>query len=322
MEKIYPYAVSKIKVRENKLLTKLNLEQLAAEKSVEKIVSILRDREYDFDMIQKPEDFEIVLKNAEEELYKLIKDIIDDSDFIKIFLNQNDYFNIKLILKSKIQGKSYETHLIDGGIISKNQIITVMENEDYKQLDDDIRQAIIEAKNEYEKTKLSFVIDTILDKACFKKMKLLSQNIKNDFIEKYIEKLIDITNIKTFFRVRKIYKNISIFEVSYIEGGRISLKTFLSNFNEDDEVLEKRFIGFSEIIIQALNNYESLDKYCDNYLMKYMKEAKLKSLTIEPIVAYTYAKQTEFKNIRIIFTGKLNNINCEKIKERLRESYV
>ena len=58
MEKIYPYAVSKIKVRENKLLTKLNLEQLAAEKSVEKIVSILRDREYDFDMIQKPEDFE------------------------------------------------------------------------------------------------------------------------------------------------------------------------------------------------------------------------------------------------------------------------
>ena len=322
MEKIYPYAVSKIKVRENKLLTKLNLEQLATEKSVEKIVSILRDKEYDFDMIQKPEDFEMVLKKAEEELYKLIKDIIDESDFIKIFLNQNDYFNIKLILKSKIQGKSYETHLIDGGIISKNQIITVMENEDYKQLDDDIRQAIVEAKNEYEKTKLSFVIDTILDKACFKKMKLLSQNIKNDFIEKYIEKLIDITNIKTFFRVRKIYKDIAIFEVSYIDGGKISLKTFLSNFNEDDEVLEKRFIGFSEIIIQALNNYEALDKYCDNYIMKYMKEAKLKSLTIEPIVAYTYAKQTEFKNIRIIFTGKLNNINSEKIKERLRESYV
>ena len=51
-------------------------------------------------------------------------------------------------------------------------------------------------------------------------------------------------------------------------------------------------------------------------------EAKLKSLTIEPIVAYTYAKQTEIKNIRIIFTGKFNNISAEKIKERLRESYV
>jgi len=56
--------------------------------------------------------------------------------------------------------------------------------------------------------------------------------------------------------------------------------------------------------------------------MSYMKEAKLKALTIEPVVAYIYAKQTEFKNIRIIFTGKLNNISNEKIKERLRESYV
>ena len=43
---------------------------------------------------------------------------------------------------------------------------------------------------------------------------------------------------------------------------------------------------------------------------------------MEPIVAYIYAKQTEIKNIRIILTGKLNNINSKTIKERLRESYV
>ena len=81
-------------------------------------------------------------------------------------------------------------------------------------------------------------------------------------------------------------------------------------------------MGFSDTIEQALYNYENLDKFCDNYIMSYMKEAKLKALTIEPVVAYIYAKQTEFKNIRIIFTGKLNNISNEKIKERLRESYV
>ncbi len=53
-----------------------------------------------------------------------------------------------------------------------------------------------------------------------------------------------------------------------------------------------------------------------------MKQAKIKALTIEPILAYIYAKKTEFKNLRIIFTGKLNSIVPEKIKERLRESYV
>ena len=95
-----------------------------------------------------------------------------------------------------------------------------------------------------------------------------------------------------------------------IAGILFFLKTFIDNINEDDQNLRNKFSGFSETIEQALYNYEELDKFCDNYIMKYMKEAKLKSLTIEPIVAYTYAKQTEFKNIRIIFTGKLNNINC------------
>ena len=322
MEKIYPYAVSKIKVKENRLLTKSGLEQLASEENIERIVSVLREKEYNFDIIQRIEDFEIVLRKEEEELYKLIKDIIDEYDFIEIFLSQNDYFNIKLILKSKIQGKEYESSLVDSGIIPKQQIISIMENEEYSKLDNDTKNAIYVAIEEYQKTKMPFVIDAILDKACFNKMAILSKKIKNDFIQKYIEKLIDITNIKTFFRVRKIYKSSSIFEISYIQGGKITLNTFMENINEDEQNLKNKFMGFSETIEQAIYNYETLDRFCDDYIMKYMKEAKLKSLTIEPIVAYTYAKQTEFKNIRIIFTGKLNNISNEKIKERLRESYV
>ena len=322
MEKIYPYAVSKIKVKENKLLTKVALEQLANERNIEKIVSVLREKDYNFDIIERNEDFENVLKYEEEQLYKLIKDIIDENDFIEIFLSQNDYYNIKLILKSKIQKKEYKDNLVDSGIIPKQQIISIMENEEYNKFDNDTKNAIYEALEKYQKNKMPFIIDAILDKACFKKMEKLSKKIKNEFIQKYIEKLIDITNIKTFFRIRKIYKDSSIFKIAYIQGGKISLKTFMDNINEDDQNLRNKFSGFSETIEQALYNYEELDKFCDNYIMKYMKDAKLKALTIEPIVAYTYAKQIEIKNIRIIFTGKLNNINCETIKERLRESYV
>lgn len=322
MEKIYPYAVSKIKVKENRLLTKANLEQLASEKSVERIVSVLREKEYDFDMVQRPEDYEIVLKKAEEDLYQLIKGIMDENDFVEIFLSQNDAYNIKLILKSKRQAKEYKNNLIDSGTISKEEISIIMENEEYDKLDKKMKETIQEAIELYEKTKMPFVIDAILDKACFNKMKKLAKKIKNEFILKYIEKLIDITNIKTFFRIRKLKQNSSIFEISYIEGGKISLKTFMENLKEDEQNLKYKFIGFSNTIEQAVYHYENLDKFCDNYIMDYMKEAKLKALTVEPIVAYIYAKQTEFKNIRIIFTGKLNNISNNKIKERLRESYV
>lgn len=322
MEKIYPYAVSKIKAKENRLLTKANLEQLSQENNIERIVSVLREKEYDFDIVQRPEDYEIVLKKAEEDLYKLIKEIIDENDFIQIFLSQNDYYNIKLILKSKIQKKEYKNNLLDSGTISKTEIATIMEKEEYDKLDKQMKESIKEAMELYEKTKMPFVIDAILDKACFHKMKKLANKIKNDFILKYLERLIDITNIKTFFRIRKINQESSLFAISYIEGGKINQKTFIENLKEDEQNLKYKFMGFSNTIEQAIYHYENLDKFCDNYIMDYMKEAKLKALTIEPIVAYIYARQTELKNIRIIFTGKLNNISNEKIKERLRESYV
>ena len=109
---------------------------------------------------------------------------------------------------------------------------------------------------------------------------------------------------------------------SDIANSVFRLHVIANSDSDTDQNLKYKFMGFSDTIEQALYNYEKLDKFCDNYIMSYMKEAKLKALTIEPVVAYIYAKQTEFKNIRIIFTGKLNNISNEKIKERLRESYV
>lgn len=322
MEKLYPYAVAKIKVKENHLLTNSNLEQLASEDSIERIVSILREKGYDFDIVERYEDYEIVLEKAEETLYKLIKEILEDDDIVKIFLSKNDYYNIKLALKSQIQGKEYTNKLLNSGTILKEDILSIMENKEYERLEKNMKQAIVEAMDLYEKTNKPFIIDAILDRQCFSNMKELAQKLDNEFIIKYIEKLIDITNIKTFFRIRKIYKDKYILEVSYIEGGKISLNTFVDNLEEDEQNLKYKFIGFSDTIEQAIYNYNSLDKFCDNYIMNYMKEAKLKSLTIEPILAYIYAKKTEFKNIRIIFTGKLNHISTGKIKERLRESYV
>lgn len=322
MEKIYPYAVSKIKAKENNLLTNVNLEQLASENNIERIVSILTEKGYEFDIVERYEDYELVLEKAEEDMYKLIREIIEDDDIAKIFLSQNDYYNLKLFLKSNVQEKEYKDKLLNNGTISKEEMILIMDSKNYNKLNKNMQRAISEANEQFEKTKMPFVIDAILDKVCFYEIKKLAEKLDNEFILSYIERLIDITNIKTFFRVRKMYKDEYIFEISYIEGGRINLKTFKENLNEDEQNLKFRFSGFSDTIEQALYNYDSLDKFCDNYIMDYMKEAKLKALTIEPILAYIYAKQTEFKNIRIIFTGKLNNIKIEKIKERLRESYV
>ena len=104
-EQIYPYAVSKIRTKELNLLTKHELELLADEVNIDRVKSILIDKEYNFELVDKIEEFEKVLKNESEKLYKLIKELIPETNFANIFLCKNDYHNAKMILKAKIAGK-------------------------------------------------------------------------------------------------------------------------------------------------------------------------------------------------------------------------
>mgnify|MGYP000849148502 CR=1 FL=1 len=69
-------------------------------------------------------------------------------------------------------------------------------------------------------------------------------------------------------------------------------------------------------------DFTAFEKACDDYLTEYVKEAKYKTLTPEPVAAYILAKETEAKCVRIIMTCKLHNIDAETIKERVREAYV
>ena len=322
-EQIYPYAVSKIRIKELNLLTKHELENLADEVNLDRIKSVLIDKDYNFEIIEKIEDFESVLKNEHIKLYNLIKELIPEQEFINLFLCKNDYHNVKLILKAKIAGKEYKENLVDAGTIELSKIEENIEKEDYSSFSKYMQEAIKKIKNIPEYEKRPYIIDSILDAKSFEEMKEMAEGTKCEFLVKYVEKLITLINIKTFFRVARMFDcNKEMFNISYIEGGNIAKETFLESLGQDLQNSKLKYEGIKEIYDQAFYNPENFDIFCDNYIMDYMKDSKLKALTIEPIVAYIYAKETEIKNIRIILTGKLNNINSKLIKERLRESYV
>ena len=323
VEQIYPYAVSKIRVKELNLITKHEFESMADEVSLDRIKSALIDKGYKFELIDRIEDFEYVIKNETLELYKLIEELIPDQEFANIFLCPNDYHNLKLILKARTIHKEYSEYLIDSGTIEKDIIESGIENEDYSLFSKYMQEGIKIIKSNSNYTQNPYIIDCILDAKSYEEMLAIAKSTKCEFIIQYIKKVINITNIKTFFRITRLFNNDrKMFDISYIEGGDISKEVFLESLGQDLQNSRLKNEGIKTIYEKAYYEPETFDKFCDNYIMDYMKESKLKALTIEPIVAYIYAKQTEIKNIRIILTGKLNNIDSKAIKERLRDSYV
>ena len=318
-ENIYPYAVAKIRVYEKNLLTKQNFIQMAEAKDINECIRIFSNNKTSFEA----DDFEQALSTEMAQAYELMKELVPEENFVNIFLCKNDYHNVKVLIKSELSGADAEKYIIQGGILSVDLLKKAIFERNYSSLPKIMENSIKEAYDIYSKSQNAQYIDMVIDKACFEYMTQIAKESKNNFIIKFIEKLSDITNLKSFERIRRMNKNFdNTFKFAFVSGGTISFETFRQASATDNPALTFKITDYYSLCEAMGNDFTLFEKLCDNYLMSYVKSAKYMPLTLEPLIAYIYAKETEIKIARIIIASKLNNIDSDTIKERLREAYV
>lgn len=321
--KIYPFAVAVVRSKENNLVSKDKLMQMAEAPTAEDALRILSESGYGTLAPGEIHDFEKLLSAQLSDAYKSLAGLIPDDKLVDIFLYKNDYHNIKVLIKQTVSSIDGSAYLIDGGTVSLDTLKAAFEERKFTNLPDLDIAAVNEAMEEYAKTKDGRYIDLILDRACFKTMAEAAQKSKNDYVIGYVERLADVTNIKTFIRIKRRGKNFKIFEDAYVSGGSLDLETFAEAYESDNPEAVLTGRGYDQVCKDFMTeSFTKFEKNCDDFIMSYVKDARYKSLTPEPIVGYIIGKETEIKCVRIIMTCKLNNIDTETIKERVRESYV
>ncbi|GFI62556.1 V-type sodium ATPase subunit C [Clostridiales bacterium] len=321
--KIYPFAVAVVRSKENNLISKEKLIQMADAPTPEDALRVLTENGYGELPAGEIHDFEKLLSAQLSDMYKSVAGLIPEEKVVDVFLYKNDYHNIKVLIKQELSGIAGESYLIDGGTVPVETLKNAfLERKFTDMLDIDVK-AIEEAMEEYAKTKDGRCIDLILDKACFETMSMAAGRTKNAYVIEYVKLLADVTNIKTFVRVKRPNKSFKLFEEAYVPGGRLGIDTFVKAYESDSPQTVLSDAGYKQLCEDCMTcSFTEFEKNCDNFLMSYVQDAKYKSLTLEPIVGYILGKETEIKCVRIIMTCKLNNIDTETIKERVREAYV
>lgn len=321
--KIYPFAVASVRSMENKLVSTQKLMQMAEAKSPDEALRVLADTAYGKYQITNVHDFEKMIKLHMEETYGQVAGLIPTEPFIDIFLFKNDYHNIKVLIKeevSKVNGKDF---FMDGGTIPLEKLRKCFRERNYVELTNINGAAIDHAIATYAKTRLARYIDTILDRACFESMMLAAQKLENAYVLKYVSILADTTNLKTFLRMKKSGREAEVLKEALVPGGTLSEEFFATAFRSESYLAQFKGTSYGSLCEQYMEQgFTTFEKACDDYLMAFIKDAKYKSLTPEPIVGYIFAKETEAKCIRIIMTCKIHGIDADIIKERVREAYV
>jgi V/A-type H+-transporting ATPase subunit C len=304
------------------MLTKSRLERMLDSDKVSGAVRVLHEAGY-----PENSNYEDMLREETSRLYDYLKEISPEPEIFDIFAYRYDSHNIKVLLKSELSGMDYEGLLADNGVIEKNALSILVRERDLGKLEPEFEKAVTESLDTYARTKDPQIIDILVDGAYYRLFLRKAKATGSKFLVSFASKVIDIANISAFIRVKSKMEDLDLLSKVLIPGGGIKEKEYLDSFSRELEAFREvlKGTGYGElldIITDSGGGVTEFEKACDNHVMEFVRKFRHKAFGIEPLIGYMLGKETDVKNARIILVGKVNRMNSDVIRERLRNGYV
>ncbi len=341
----YAYAVGRIRALETRLLDGMAMGRLLESETAQEVLKALSEGEYESSLssISDAADFETALNIEQERIYSLVDELSLDPELTSIFRAKWDFHNLKVLLNSsylKEMGLAGTTDdfLSDSGLIPVVALRFAIEPDDDQSSSDFsltestsyIIDALEDAREQYEESQDPQMIDIVIDKHLQSFLYQRAADHPCLFLCRYFEAMADITNIRTFVRVKMRNEGVRLLDAALLPYGSLDRQVYLGQFDETVENFAASLTRtpYANIVAEGIRSWAEghslavFEKLADNYIIDYIKPAKYMVFGVEPLIGYLLAKEHEMKLIRIIVIGKLNHLPTENIRERLRDTYV
>jgi V/A-type H+-transporting ATPase subunit C len=324
-----------VRVLEKKLLQGSGFERAADAPGVPEALRLLsQNSDYSFGSLQRPDDYELLLKAELKRVYALAYGAAPGREAVDILACKYDYHNIKAALKERLHKGRTPPPYMAVTDIGPSMIESAVNGAQVSALKSDLPahlvEGIDEAKAAWEKTGSPQGIDIAVDKAMFRHMLSLCEKLGSGLVTEHVKAQIDFYNLKALLRAKNMKKPAAFISGCLIPGGGVDGSFFAANYNKAPSALVQP--GFYKSFGAALKkgveefeksgNFSQLERLLDNYLIEETKKAKYVTYGPEIVYAYLFSKENEIRQVRIVVAGKQNGIRPEALKERLRESYA
>ena len=328
----YLYATGRIRSLETKLLSTSDMERMIDAQDAAMAFKVFNDLSYADELtdIENPEDYQSVLNHDLQQVKDVLKQITPDPKVMDLLFARYDYHNIKLFLKAKILEKDLSKHESTLGNVDPERLRDYIIKDTKTSIPAEIEEVIREAKKEFDKKDVGgYIIDSYIDGKYFTRLKELVDKLNNKFAANLVRTWIDIANVKLFLRAKKLELDLEKFQDYFVAGGNILASSLVNYYGKDlKEAVTICSRGFEDAgVKEAIKDYAEggdlwkLEKAFENYEIKFIQQAKYIAYGPEIVLAYYLAKKNAVRNVRLIFTGKLNDLPSSEIKERVRDIY-
>ncbi len=322
----YLHASARVRTLENKMLGRRQLQKMMDCRGFGEAFKVLEDAGIAHGL--EPEQYEQGLTNSLSEAYKLVEGLVPERDIVTLLRYRYDGHNLKTIIKSRRTTGSFRDILSPLGNISGETLIKEFEAGKFERLSPILATATLEADNALAKTADPQMVDILIDRAVLEAMSELTKGIDCPYLSDYVAASVDIANIRSAVRIKRMGKDVFFLRKVLADGGRLDRSRLADSFAKgiDDIVslislgsygkaLESTFDG-----LRAGGGLTAFERACDNYLVSLLGKAKFVSYGVEPVISYLFAKESEVRAARIVLASKAAGVSSVQISERLRDT--
>ena len=258
-----------------------------------------------------------------QELYQFVP----DQSVVDVFRVKYDYHNIKTLLKARATGQDPSPLLVEAGRVEVRRLREAVEEGKLDLLPPLMAQAAAQAGEVLSATGDPQRSDFVLDDAYFREMLQAAEETGSQFLTGYVRTTIDAANLRSAVRTLRMGRGADFLRRVLFSGGTVPEDRILAAASGGS--LEELYRGTplraaAEAGKDAIagGSLTAFEKACDDAVTATVAAAKSVAFGVEVVIAYLVAKEIEFTAVRIIMSGRMAGIDGEKIRERLRESYV
>jgi V/A-type H+-transporting ATPase subunit C len=328
----YLYATARLRALEREMLSARDFQKMVDAATLEESYKTANDVSLHSSL--PATRYEQAIADMLSRSWALVSELTGNSPALDVFRIKYDGHNLKTIIKSQALGSDPLPLLSPLGTLAPEALLAAWREREQKPdlLPGLLKEATLEAAEALAKTGDPQKVDVLIDRAVLEGMLSQAKEVDFDFLTDIVRTYIDIENLRTAVRLKRIGRDVGLFRQLAVEGGKLPLDRLFEAYPAEgfdalrDVLFVTEYSGHFAPLLEGLQNprkpLTEFERGADNYQVLLLRRSRLVSFGFEPVLSYLLAKENEGKQIRIVLASKAAGVEREKISERLRETYA
>ncbi len=269
-----------------------------------------------FDQVESVYEFEDGIEAGISGILDLVESLIQDREVIGFIRAGYDFDNMVHLWKARMLGK--KPFLNSFGLVDPEKIEQALGGSTIIWLPEYLKKLY----ERLERVEGSGDIHAVENEGEKAKWEYLVERAPSEDARGFIVKKIDLGNIKTFIRFKRTDLRKADLPEMWVEGGEIDRFTLNRLYKEPEDELYNYLLvtSYRGLVQKGLSINTPLWKVetlLSSHLVEMIGESVYRFFDLMPVIYHLQLREREAQLLRIIFTGKINNLPDDMILEKV-----